>query len=368
MVLDVPSLVTDMGDAALELVKERLGWLAQEIDEDIEPAAMGHANDDLLDTLAPGALDQLIHQGNHGLAAFQRKALLANITGVKIALQTFRRRQQGQEPAAILGLQFGLGPVAFQPLLDPAFFLNARDMHVLGAHGPAVNLPQEGNNIAQAHAVGGVEGAGVEHLIQIRLPQLIKGRVQIRDRGLLPQMDGVQIGGLMTAITISIDEPQDRGLLLRRRGLQSFRRTDQGPDMALPRQAQEIFLDGTVGYVIRGPAAHDVEALPPGEIHALRIGEVTLVQVFYEGRVASIQRARGAKHLDQSAHGGYKLRRLSLSLSMRLWWTLGFSPDLAPSRFPSLARPGRGQMMTNVNKSTVYHNKVVHGQEITAPR
>ena len=334
VVLDVPSLVAHVGDAALEFVKESLGWLAQEVDEDIESAAMGHANDDLLDTLAPGALDQLIHQGDHGLATFQRKAFLANIAGVEITFQTLRRRQQGQQPAAILGLQFRLSPVAFQPLLNPAFFLNAGDVHVLRAHGPAVNLPQEGDNIAQAHAVGGVEGAGMENLIQIRLPQLIKSRVQVLDRRLLTQMDGVQVGSLMTSITIGIDEPQDRGLLLRRRRLQSIRGTDQGPNMTLPRQAQEIFLDGTMGYIIRGPAAHDVEALPPGQIHALGIGEVTLVQVFDEGRVASIQRARGAKHLDQSAHGGYKLRRLSLSLSMRLWRALGFSRDLANPGLP----------------------------------
>ena len=144
----------------------------------------------------------------------------------------------------------------------------------------------------------------MEDLIQVGLPQLVEGRIKVRHRRPVTQLDGIDSSGLMTAIAVGIDEPQDRGLLLCRRRLQMFGAPDEGPEMALPGQAAEIFLNRAVGDIVGRRSAHQVETLAPGQIHALGIGEVTFVQILNEGRIAPIKGARGAKLLDQGTHFG----------------------------------------------------------------
>ena len=177
VILDVTRLETGLRDPTLELVEESGGWLAEDIDEDIEPTPVGHADDDLLDPLAPGTLGQFVHQGNQGLATFQREALLADVAGMEIALHTLRGGEQGQQPAAIRGLQLRFAAVSLQALLYPALLLDAGDVHVLGADRTAIDLLKQGDDVAQPHPVRGIEGPGMEDLIQVGLPQLVKGRV-----------------------------------------------------------------------------------------------------------------------------------------------------------------------------------------------
>ena len=107
----------------------------------------------------------------------------------------------------------------------------------------------------------------------------------------------------MTAIAVGIDEPQDSGLLLRRRRLQMLGAPYQGPEMALPGQPAEILLNRTVGDVVGRRPAHQVEALTPGQINALGIDEITFIKVLYEGGIAAIEGAGGTELLDQGTHG-----------------------------------------------------------------
>ncbi len=102
-------------------------------------------------------------------------------------------------------------------------------MHVLRADCPTVDLPEQGDDIAQAHAVRGIQRAGVEDLIQIRCLQLVIGQVQIRDLGGLAQPQGVQVGDLVTTEAITVDQPQDRCLFFRRRRLQPLGGSCQRP-------------------------------------------------------------------------------------------------------------------------------------------
>ena len=279
---------------------------------------MGHADDDLLDPFPSSPLDQFVHQGDQGFTSFQGEPLLADIAGMQIALHPFRRREQGQQPAAIPGLQLRLGAVTFQAFLDPALFRDAGDVHVLRTNRAAVNFLQQGDDVAQPHAVGGIEGAGMEGLLHIGFRQLVEGGVQVRDRWPFTQMDGINLRRLVAAETVGVDEAQHGRLLLRRRRFQPFLGTDHGPEVGLPGQPEEVLLDRAMGDFIGSGAAHDVKALSPGQIHALGIGQVLLVQVFDEGGIASIQGARGAEHLDQGAHGGDELRGLNRRLSTRL--------------------------------------------------
>ena len=64
---------------AFKLVKQDLRWLAEDIDQDVETAAMCHADDHLLDAAGAAALDQFVHERDQGFCALQREAFLADI-------------------------------------------------------------------------------------------------------------------------------------------------------------------------------------------------------------------------------------------------------------------------------------------------
>ena len=63
-------------------VKQRFWRLADGIDQHIQAPAMRHADHNIFHARSTRALHQLIHKRNHAVAAFQRKALLADIFGV----------------------------------------------------------------------------------------------------------------------------------------------------------------------------------------------------------------------------------------------------------------------------------------------
>jgi hypothetical protein len=84
---------------------------------------MGHADHDLLHAFFARELNELIHRGDEGLATFKRKALLADVLGVQVALQAFRGRQAVQDVLLLLGIEVGLGADGLQLLLPPALVM-----------------------------------------------------------------------------------------------------------------------------------------------------------------------------------------------------------------------------------------------------
>ncbi len=150
VVFDIPGEfpLVGKGMASLELVEDVLGRLAQDVGEHVEPAAMGHADHDLLDPLAAGALDEIVQQRDQGLAPLQGEALLAHVPGMQVFLDAFGGGEHGQQPPPIGGGELGPRPEALDTFLDPALLLGVGDMHVLRTHGSAIGLPHQGDDVA----------------------------------------------------------------------------------------------------------------------------------------------------------------------------------------------------------------------------
>ena len=74
--------------AALEHHEQFRGVFAHDVDEHIEPAPVRHADGDLLHPPSAGRLDQLVQQGEEGLAPFQGEPFLPRLPGVEVALET----------------------------------------------------------------------------------------------------------------------------------------------------------------------------------------------------------------------------------------------------------------------------------------
>ena len=79
-------------DLAFELGEDLLDVLADDVGQDVEAAAVGHADDDLVDVVGGGALQNLFQDGERGFAAFEREALLADEARVQEVLELFARR------------------------------------------------------------------------------------------------------------------------------------------------------------------------------------------------------------------------------------------------------------------------------------
>ena len=131
-----------LGRRVVELGEQVLRHLAERVDEHVEAAAMGHADDDLLHALAAAALHELVHRGDEALAAFEREALLADVLGVQIALEAFGRGQPVEDVDLLLGREARLRADRLEALLPPALLGRLGDVHVLGADRAAVGLAQ----------------------------------------------------------------------------------------------------------------------------------------------------------------------------------------------------------------------------------
>ena len=86
---------------ALELVEELGRVLAHGVHEDIDAAAVGHADHDLLDPEPPGTLDQIVEQRDGALAALEREALLPHVLSVQILFERGGRDQTFQDPVPL---------------------------------------------------------------------------------------------------------------------------------------------------------------------------------------------------------------------------------------------------------------------------
>lgn len=110
MVLDVTGRQV-VSVTAFEFGEQFLRGLAQDVDQHVQTATVGHADDDFLHALFTGALDGFVQRGDEGLAAFQREALLADVLGVEVAFQAFSGGQAFQDVLLLLGGEAGTARV-----------------------------------------------------------------------------------------------------------------------------------------------------------------------------------------------------------------------------------------------------------------
>ena len=98
--------------AALELVEDRAVRLAHHLRQHVEPAAVRHADDDLLDAERAAALDDLLQRRDHRLAAVEAEALGAGEFQVAELLEALGLDQLVEDRALALA---GEGDLLVRP-------------------------------------------------------------------------------------------------------------------------------------------------------------------------------------------------------------------------------------------------------------
>ena len=198
------------GRAALELVEDDLVGLAHHGGEHVQAAAVGHAQNDFIDTQIAAALDDLFQRRDHGLAAVQSEPLGAGETLVQEAFEALGLDQLVQDgDLAFLGEGVGLELVrSLEPFLKPGLLLRLGDMHVLDADIAAVGALQDRQHLADRARLQAQHAVEVDRPVQIGAGEAIEFRRKFGVLDRLFNAQRVQVGLKMAAHAIGADQHQ----------------------------------------------------------------------------------------------------------------------------------------------------------------
>ena len=136
------------GRAALELVEDDAVRLAEHLGEHVQPAAMGHAEDDLLHAERAAALDDLLERRDQRLAAVEAEALGAGVLDVDELLEAFRLDELVEDRLLAFRREGDALVRALDALLDPRLLGRIGDVHELDAERRAIGAPENLEHLA----------------------------------------------------------------------------------------------------------------------------------------------------------------------------------------------------------------------------
>ena len=166
---------------------------AEGVHEDVETAAVGHADDDLLHAGGGTGFEQRIEGGDQCFASLQGKSFLTDVAGVKESLERFGGDDFFQD-AALLGRGEGrLVAGALHAVAQPAADGEVHDVHELDPDMVAVGLFEVGQDVAERSGTAAAERAGVKNGIEVSFAEAEGGerKVGIFFGG---QAKGVEVG------------------------------------------------------------------------------------------------------------------------------------------------------------------------------
>src|SRR5262249_54033366 len=121
----------------------------QNVGEHVEPAAMGHAEGDILHAESAAALDDLLKRRNHGFRAVEPEPLGPGEFKVAKPLEPFGLDQLVEDRPLALAGEGDLLVESFNAFLNPALLLGIGDVHELDAERLAVGPLENGHDLPQ---------------------------------------------------------------------------------------------------------------------------------------------------------------------------------------------------------------------------
>ena len=150
MIFDVARAadVLGIGRAAGELAEDRPVGLGHDVGEDVQPAAMGHPEDDLANPVLAAIFDHALQRRDHRLAAVQPEALGADIFAGEELLPLLGLDHLLEDRLLALGREADLGVAALHPLLEEAALVDVVDVHIFEADIAAIIAPEDLDDLA----------------------------------------------------------------------------------------------------------------------------------------------------------------------------------------------------------------------------
>jgi hypothetical protein len=210
-------------------------------------------------------------------AALEREALLTDVLGVQVALETFGCRELPEDVAAFLGREAVVHAAAQELVLQPQALLGIGDLRELGADRAAVDALELRHDLAEFHPLRNRLGAAAGEELGFEVLRAQAEVLQIQHRRTRPllQPERVQIRYQVSAVVPDLDEARDGRLL----GVVSRhrRRHRCGARGALCAFG-DLRPDGGVVRLAGGARNQAVEVLAPARIDTRGVAQVLLVE------------------------------------------------------------------------------------------
>ena len=134
---------------ALELLEDHLVGTAERVGDHVQPAAVGHAEHDVLGAAARGQLERLVEHRDDHLEPLDRELLLAQERPAQVALEAFRVGEPRQQRLLLLGVELPAVAARLDRVAQPDALLVVRDVLDLVRHRPAVGGAQLREHLAE---------------------------------------------------------------------------------------------------------------------------------------------------------------------------------------------------------------------------
>ncbi|CDE49209.1 putative uncharacterized protein [Sutterella sp. CAG:351] len=216
MILHVAGREALGGLLSVEFVVKRLQILILNIHENIQAAAVRHADHYFLHPAGRGILNDPVHRDDEGFTAFERKTLLTRVALMKEVFQPFACG----EPLKDMHLRFRRegrsGTDGLKPLLPPALLFRIRDVHELRADLSAVCLAERFDQFPKRHrGTAEIRVRGREYLIEVRVGEPVVRGIEFRNHPGRLILQRIQVRDFGAEIPVRRDKLLHRDLALR---------------------------------------------------------------------------------------------------------------------------------------------------------
>src|SRR5262245_22957042 len=148
--------------------KDSFAQVANHVCQYIQTTTMGHTHRDLFNTTRSCTIDELIKNGNDGLATLKRKPLLPEILGVQETFELFGGDQLPKKPFLNFNRKrLGLDERESELFTYPKFLFLALDVAVFDTNFAAINSLKNLKNLAERAAFLAADATGDELTIEV---------------------------------------------------------------------------------------------------------------------------------------------------------------------------------------------------------
>ncbi len=302
--------------AALELVEDGAVRLAHDLGEDVEAAAMGHAEHDLAHAEIAAALDDLLQRRHHQFAAVQAEALGAGVLHVDEALEALRLDELVEDRLLAHRGEVDALVGALDALLDPGLLRRIGNVHELDAERRAVGSSEDFQHLGDGGEFQPEHMVEEDPAAPVGLGETVGGGIELTLLGQNLQAERIEVGVEMAAHAIGADHHQGAHRIARRLGdravadldaaagdaglyLLAERRLQSGPVAVHGRDQFAVHHRRPVGTLPRRPAGtgdgrvsrvfQTFEEAAPFAIHGIGIGRVACLKLFNVRRVRAVK-------------------------------------------------------------------------------
>ena len=196
------------GGDALELGEDLGVGLLHHVHQHVQPAAMRHADGDLLHPRRRAELDHRLHRGDGAFAAFEAEALGGNVALRAERLEALGLRQLLQDRPLGRHVEGAHPGRALHPLLDPSLLVRRLDVHELDADRPAIGGAHHLHDLADGRRFQPEHVVDEDRPVPVLFREAVGRRVQLLVVLRLLQAERVELRLQVAAHPVGADQHQ----------------------------------------------------------------------------------------------------------------------------------------------------------------